>query len=330
VKTAFSLAEEFLAPRGLKINREKSLVKKLPNDSFTFVGFEFRTSIQHGKSKVLVIPPKEKVRGVLRKVSAQLKFSRSFEKSLLKVNPILRGWCNFYSSGNSSNHFKNLNWHLWHTMYHFLMRKYRFLPAFRKKNQSILRKKLSTYVWEKHLRKYQWISRWWCVTEKDRELKNKRYKGNLYLFAPALQKVVTSGILVKRPDNSDNSISAFNPDERILLNAKAVSWRRGLTARLLRKQKGLCALCKCSLVDGEVSFDDHHAQPVELGGKYKLSNLRVLCLPCHSEVTTAVKTRNLPLVEQYEALKILEGVSDAIRTGTLASQKSPEQRPGTP
>jgi|AntDeeMetagen681_2_1112603.scaffolds.fasta_scaffold14700_1 hypothetical protein len=52
VDLAFKAAEEFLAPRGMELNREKSIIRRIPAEHFTFAGFSFASKIKHGKPKI--------------------------------------------------------------------------------------------------------------------------------------------------------------------------------------------------------------------------------------------------------------------------------------
>lgn len=65
VACAFEAAKDFLNPRGLELNLEKSIVRKLPEERFTFVGFKFILETRHGKPKVYNIAPPEKLKAIL-------------------------------------------------------------------------------------------------------------------------------------------------------------------------------------------------------------------------------------------------------------------------
>jgi len=64
---------------------EKSVVRNLPDEKFTFVGFRFILEIRHGKSKVYNIAPPEKLTIVKAKIVSILSLQpgRRFRRHLL-------------------------------------------------------------------------------------------------------------------------------------------------------------------------------------------------------------------------------------------------------
>jgi RNA-directed DNA polymerase len=103
--------KDFLSKRGLKVSEVKSKIINLRQENFDFLGFniglkqrDFRINQPSDKSTVLIIKPTIKS---IKKVKAKLKdvFSNQ-ETSLLhlikKVNPILRGWANYYRVSHHS------------------------------------------------------------------------------------------------------------------------------------------------------------------------------------------------------------------------------------
>jgi RNA-directed DNA polymerase len=93
---------------GVSLNTEKTRTVMLtePGSSFAFLGFEFRwqpnPTIQRGYPHTT--PRRKKVIEVLRKVKDTLRASRhlSVRDAVARVNPVLRGWVNYFRIGNSS------------------------------------------------------------------------------------------------------------------------------------------------------------------------------------------------------------------------------------
>ena len=99
------LREEFAKLR-VEINEDKSrMVDLKKGESFTFLGFEFRRILSFNQKWRPYYAPKlkkrtalyEKLRGVFRQ-----HVSWPVEVVIAKINPILRGWVNYFRVGHSS------------------------------------------------------------------------------------------------------------------------------------------------------------------------------------------------------------------------------------
>lgn len=69
---------------------------------------------------------------------------------------------------------------------------------------------------------------------------------------------------------------SINRKRRVLVNGGKLS--KGLTAKLLKIQKGMCACCKLPLED---NFHLDHIMPIFLGGANIDGNIQLLCPPCN-------------------------------------------------
>jgi RNA-directed DNA polymerase len=93
---------------GVSLNMEKTRMVTLtePGTSFAFLGFDFRwqpnPTIRTGYAHTS--PRRKKVIDVLRKVRNTLRNSRhlSVQDAVSRLNPIVRGWVNYFRIGNSS------------------------------------------------------------------------------------------------------------------------------------------------------------------------------------------------------------------------------------
>jgi RNA-directed DNA polymerase len=96
---------------GVSLNVEKTRIVTMTDDraSFAFLGFEFRwvASSRTGRSFPCMSPRPKKVTSVLRQVRDTLRASRHLlvQAAVAQVNPILRGWVNYFRVGNSSQAF---------------------------------------------------------------------------------------------------------------------------------------------------------------------------------------------------------------------------------
>ncbi len=102
------LREEF-AKLGVEVNEEKSRVADLAKgESFGFLGFGFRrVRTTAGKWMPLRTPLMKKRTALLRRLKGYFRSYRSQPVDLLieKINPILRGWVNYFAIGHSSRCF---------------------------------------------------------------------------------------------------------------------------------------------------------------------------------------------------------------------------------
>jgi RNA-directed DNA polymerase len=99
------LREEF-AKLGVAINEDKSrMVDLIKGESFTFLGFEYRRILGLRRKWRPYYAPKLKKRTALfeklREIFRQ-HVSWPVEKVIEKINPILRGWVNYFRVGHSS------------------------------------------------------------------------------------------------------------------------------------------------------------------------------------------------------------------------------------
>jgi RNA-directed DNA polymerase len=103
------LREEF-ARLGVEINEEKSRCVDLrKGESFGFLGFDFRRiRARTGRWRVLFTPKLKKRTALLRKLKEVFRRYRSqpVGRVVEIINPILRGWVNYFAAGHASKCFR--------------------------------------------------------------------------------------------------------------------------------------------------------------------------------------------------------------------------------
>ena len=106
--TMFRLKQEF-EKIGVKINTEKTkIVNLLHGEIFSFLGFDYRrTKTKSGKWGVRKTPKMKARTKLLEKIKGIFKSQKSqpLDKVIKLINPILRGWVNYFRIGNSSQCF---------------------------------------------------------------------------------------------------------------------------------------------------------------------------------------------------------------------------------
>ncbi len=102
------LREEF-AKLQVEINEDKSHTVDLEQGaSFSFLGFEFRRILSRKRKwRAHYVPKTKKRTELLHKLKGIFRSHRSqpIERVVQLINPILRGWINYFAVGNSSECF---------------------------------------------------------------------------------------------------------------------------------------------------------------------------------------------------------------------------------
>jgi RNA-directed DNA polymerase len=93
----------------VEINEEKSrMVDLSKGESFCFLGFEFRLiRSRFGKWWPQYVPRLKKRTALLAKLKIVFRrhLSQPVERVIEQINPILRGWVNYFAAGHSSQCF---------------------------------------------------------------------------------------------------------------------------------------------------------------------------------------------------------------------------------
>ena len=113
LKTVEIRLREELVKLDLIGHEDKSKITDMNNhdNSFTFLGFEFRQrKTANGKNGARKTPKKKAVNNLRAKLKEifKVKRGRPIAEVVTVINPILRGWANYFRIGNSSRCFKNI------------------------------------------------------------------------------------------------------------------------------------------------------------------------------------------------------------------------------
>ncbi len=91
------------------MNQEKTRIMDLTGDeTFSFLGFDYRrVRARRGVWRVRVTPKTEKRTALFRELKEVFRCYRSHpvDRVIYLINPILRGWVNYFRVGNSSKCF---------------------------------------------------------------------------------------------------------------------------------------------------------------------------------------------------------------------------------
>jgi RNA-directed DNA polymerase len=106
---------EWLAPRGLAFNEDKTRIVRL-SEGFDFLGFNVR---RYPNRKLLIKPSQAAIRRVRERLASELRTLRGGNAMavIARLNPIIRGWAAYYRGVVSSRQFGSLDHYLWHITY---------------------------------------------------------------------------------------------------------------------------------------------------------------------------------------------------------------------
>jgi RNA-directed DNA polymerase len=255
--------QRFLSVRGLTLSEEKTRIVHL-SEGFNFLGFNVRHYPSRNTRtgwKLLIKPAKKSVsrfREKLRQTFKQLQGSNA--KCLIAVlNPILRGWANYYRGVVSSETFNGL--------------------------ESYLFWKLRRWISKSHPNKsFSWRDRrYWA--------NHPAYPGSQWSFVDQETGMVFYRIGYTRiqrhvlirgdaspddPDLQDYFEQRYKQSRQIGNHAKAAQ-------RVIQLQQAKCPNCGQPLFNGE-DVHIHHKVPRSQGGSNHVSNLMAVHLVCHLQL----------------------------------------------
>ena len=268
---------------GLELNKRKTRITHTLNEvesntGFDFLGFTIRQYPQGknhtGKStngkllgfKTIIKPSNEKVKTHLHKIKEVVKQHKSAPQSALigKLNPIIRGWTNYYATVCSKETF-NLCW-----------------------DRTV--RKLEKWGYKRHSKKsHKWvIKKYWHTVGKNKwTFGYKDKKGNLKTLMKHSEKPIVRHIKVqgnRSPYDGDWVYWSTRMGKYCETDA--------ITARLLKEQDGKCNHCGLKFKHGDLIEEDHII-PKSRGGSNKLENRQLLHRHCHDVKTATDGSNNL-------------------------------------
>lgn len=106
VERCLEIVEEFLADKGLELNKEKSKIINSIETPIKYLGFSI---IRAKDGRSFVIPDPEKVKNLVSKISEIIRKANTMKEIIEKLNPILRGWANYYKSCSAHETFTKVD-----------------------------------------------------------------------------------------------------------------------------------------------------------------------------------------------------------------------------
>jgi len=263
------LVISFLKERGLTLSEEKTVVTHI-GEGFDFLG----KNIRKYRGKLIIKPTKQGIKNVLDKVRKVLKANRtaSQENVIKQLNPILRGWANYYSTDCSKETFGLIDQRVWQKLWRWCCRRH---PN-----------KGAKWIKDRYFHKVK--NRNWVFAVK---ITNGNKDGLLELYHIPSTKIIRHTKIKAEANPFDMAWNRYF-EERNLAKIKRDQGLYGMKRKLWLAQEGKCASCGEPLEMG--NHEEHHIIPRAYGGKTILSNLRALCPDCHWRRHTLLRNGLLP------------------------------------
>jgi len=111
----------FLHQRGLELSEQKTVITPIQT-GFNFLGHTLRKY----EDKLLIIPAKSKVQILRDKIRRliQATLGLTQEALLRQLNPLLRGWANYYRNGAAQATFGKLDYYVWRKLWRWTSRRH--------------------------------------------------------------------------------------------------------------------------------------------------------------------------------------------------------------
>ncbi len=260
LENARVLIQAWMSERGLELSPEKTLITSM-DDGFDFLGFNSR----HYDGKLLIKPSKKKVLAFCKRLGEEIKNLSSVEQEVLikKLNPILRGFANYYKGVVSKETFCYISYRLWQYLWRWAKRRH---PN---KNTKWVRKR-----YFKTIKGNRWT---FACTTSDRKGKDKELV--LYQIAST---PIERHIKVKGDASPDDPSLKEYWNKRHQKLGKSRFDKDSKLYTIAENQEWKCSKCGEPLFNGE-EIETHHIVPVAEGGTDDVENLQHLHKPCHKQ-----------------------------------------------
>jgi RNA-directed DNA polymerase len=261
-EAVLQLLPAWLAERGLTLSQQKTQIVHL-TEGFDFLGFTIRqypapTTRKSGYT-LLITPSRAAVQTIRATLREAWRAGRGHpaEAVIRRLNPIIRGWANYFRVGNASHTFQALD----HWMFYRERRYVRFTHPTKSAH------------WNRQ--------RYWGqfhATRKDRWVFGDPHTGRYLLkfsWFPVERHVMVRG--TASPD--DPQLTKYWTQRRRVDARRLPDAKRRIAAR----QGYTCPRCGDGLVNEE-DLHLHHVHPRSAGGSDQSSNLVLLHRYCHHQV----------------------------------------------
>lgn len=258
--------KQWLSTRGLELSAEKTLITSM-KEGFDFLGFNHR----HYSGKLLIKPSKKKVLDFCKRIGNEIKAVNGIEQGVVikKLNPILRGFANYYKGVVSKETFSYISHRVWQYLWRWAKRRH---PN---KNTKWVRRR-----YFKTINGNKWT---FATITSDRQGDSKVL--NLYQIA---YTPIERHVKVKGDASPDDPSLREYWEKRHQKYGKSYWERNSRNYKIAQNQNWKCPICGEPLFNEE-ELDTHHIFPVAQGGDNSVENLQHLHRACHIQEHTKAK-----------------------------------------
>jgi RNA-directed DNA polymerase len=252
--------QQWLSKRGLELSTEKTLITSM-EDGFNFLGFNHR----HYNGKLLIKPAKKKILDFCKRLGREIKAMNGYEQEsvIKKLNPILRGFANYYKGVVSKETFSYIKSRVWQYLWRWAKRRH---P-----------KKNTTWVQKRYFKTINGNKWTFATSTSDRRGKEK----DLILY-PIAYTPIERHIKVKGESSPDDPSLKEYWEKRHQKHGKRYWERNSRNYKIAHNQNWKCPICGNPLFNEE-EIETHHIVPVAQGGLDDLENLQHLHKACHKQ-----------------------------------------------
>lgn len=303
----------FLKERGVWLSEEKTgLFSISSGKELNFLGYTFKYNevwkFRHnffkerlGKSGIALYPKREKLKAIKTKLRNIFRSSSNVSayELISKVNPIIRGWSNYFNLGESVRYRDHLRYFLYKECWRWAFKKH---PKWGKRAIA------TTYFMGSQTMKTGLEmglpgSQKWAfhgVTQTTSRYSKLNTGKERVLVDPTTVVETMAGRTFAIPKDLLH-IHGYHEDIHKLTefltkaNFKALGKSAGMKGKLSAKQKGICPVCGNSLfscaeelgnIDVLNNLEVDHIKPISKGGsRTSPQNLRLVHLVCHRKLT---------------------------------------------
>ncbi len=287
-----------LKEKGLELNKNKTKIRNVKDEGFTFLSFDIRqyksNTLRIGSNRYkrksqkivakpgakrtpsikarpkdeecyscIIKPGKKETKEFLNQIREYLKNNArtmSFDKVIKILNSKIRGWLNYYRFVGSKETFSKVRKEGLDTIYRYLRRKH------------------SNKTWK-------WIKRkYYKVVDEDKLnpyaiVKGKRKKEEILINA-------AKDVPIIRYEKVKGTNSPLDPELTEYWKKRQTKWGKTNFAkgskyeRIYTEQKGICPVCGV-IISREDLFEVHHINPIKNGGNNSAKNMIMLHKHCH-------------------------------------------------
>lgn len=261
-ETVLTLLSAWLGTKGLALSPEKTSIRHI-TEGFDFLGFNVRQyAMPHTTRtgwKLLIKPSRQSVAKLKEKLRQEWVALRGHnpDEVVRRLNPVIRGWANYFRTGVSSKIFSDLD--------------------------SWMFTRQVLYAKQRHRNKpWPWIrAQYWGKfnPQSDSRWVFGDSRSGYYLLRFAAVSI-RRHIMVKGASSPDDPALTLYWQQR---NARKAADLPHMYQPFAHRQHNLCYHCGDSLFNGE-EIHRHHLIPLEDGGEDHFSNLVFVHLFCHQQL----------------------------------------------